>query len=93
MCKVDRLSNRFEPFAVLFLALSIVQYTVHCTVHTCQHMTLPDQSTAVHKACPYVHIWNKGALSPLLSYLGMLFIYVSMPYKHLQFLMPSNILL
>ena len=28
MCKVDRLSNRFEPFAVLFLALSIVQYTV-----------------------------------------------------------------
>ena len=56
-------------------------------------MTLPDQSTAVHKACPYVHIWNKGALSPLLSYLGMLFIYLSMPYKHLQFLMPSKILL
>ena len=76
MGKVDRLRNRLKPFAALFWALGIgLANTWPCPR---QPGITPQPYT---KACPYFvidgSILNDDTLPPppLLSYLGMLFIY------------------
>ena len=61
MSKGDRLCNRVEPFATLFLALGIVLANTGPCLPASLH-------TAVHKACPYMvivgSILNEDVLPP-----------------------------
>ena len=52
MGKGDRLRNRVEPFAALFLALGIVLYLANALPCSLAW----HHSTAVHKACPYISV-------------------------------------